>query len=75
MKKINTEHPAYEEYYNKWETLKAEMIKKCDEAEVIEKRENPRPHLDGLTCIVHKEYDKKFSKLQKEYAFLYEDED
>lgn len=71
--RIDEENPLFSEFNNKWQSLANEINEKLTEAEEQDKKNGFRGR-DGKSSEITKEYSKTFTKLQKEYSFLYKDE-
>ena len=71
--KINTKHPKFDEYRQKWQALADEMKMKLDFVE--NQNQNVGYHgRDDDSCAITKEYAQLFGKLREEYAVLYKQE-
>lgn len=71
---INKNHPDFPEFKRKWDDILRRME---EEEEALEKSLPPikdriRGH-DGPLGPIHKKYNLEFSRLQKEYHYLYEE--
>lgn len=71
-KRINKNHPEYEEYSKEFDRLVQAMT---DEEDQVEAETRDFRGMDGPVTAVHKKYAKKMTELQNQYAHLFIEED
>lgn len=69
--KINEEHPAFKEFFDKWQSLATEYNEILAAIEEKNKKNNYRGR-DDESSEVTKEYSRLLKELQKEYSYMYE---
>ena len=70
---VNKNHPDYDEYIEKCKDITKKMEK--EKNKVISENPIPRKAFDGPESIVHKKYALELKKLQKEYHYLFTEEE
>lgn len=70
---INKNHPKYEEYCEKFKKVYLEMVQKENEAHVSGEEGLDNSGMGEMVAIGRK-YSKKLKEIQKEYSFLFSDD-